>query len=240
MITFRASHKITIVFGGLIASLLSLSSNSDAALVVYTDRSAWQAAAGGIGDKFEDLNGIDVDAVYAPSAGAPTQVGFLGFSVVDGSGDETYRIDAPAAQFVSLPTVNGTTFAAAISHPKGNSQLTFSPVRGFGFDYGAEDYSTTNGVLTTSNGDFVAVEMFNSGNPRFIGLLYTAGESFTSLTWLRDSPNTINNYGVGIDNIEAMSSSPVPEPPMVHLLLGGLGIVSLVLARSRRAEVTRR
>lgn len=126
------------------------------------------------------------------------------------------------ANFSTLPDVNGTTFVTAISHPIGDTQLTFAPIRALGFDYAGAIYSSVDGILTTSNGDSFGLAKSDNSARAFIGLLYTGPETFTFLTWGRDNADNSNNFGAGIDNVEAFSAS-VPLPAAAWLLGSALG-----------------
>ena len=214
-------------------SVASCGGGADAALVTFTDRAAWQAAAGGVGDYFENFDSFTIDQSYNPS---PVTAGFVTLAVVNvhaDFGDPSYRIDAIPAAAGTIPDVNGTTFAVTISNnfgaiflSSGDTQLSFSPVRAIGFDYAGAAYSTVDGALTTSRGDTVIVAKSDNSNRAFLGLLYTGSENFTSLTWGKTPNGPIDGFGAGIDNIEAFA--PVPLPSAVWLsgsTLGGLGFL---------------
>lgn len=222
---------VKFIYPCLSAIGFGIASPGHAALEVYSDRSAWEAAAGSSGDKSEDFNSFASDLLYT---GAGVQAGFLHLSVVDGVGDDSYRIDALPAQFATIPSVDSSTFATGISHQViGSTRLSFDPVRALGFDYAAATYSTVDGILTTSRGDSVDLERFSAGPPRFVGLLYNGGETFESLTWFRVSPTPTDAFGTGIDNVVAMN--PIPEPQISSLLLVGLGAIGYGVRRRMQA-----
>ena len=219
----------------LISGVLAASSSS-AALLVFNDRSAWQAAAGGAGDLFENFDSKTIDEVYGMAT--PVTEGFITWSV-DGGSDDSWRIDAPPATFGSIPSVNGstyvTTLAFEINSGFGDTMATFSSVRALGFDYAGASYSSTNTniTLTTSNGDTVSVEALSSGNS-FVGLLYTEGETFNSLRWdaLSLDANGSGQIAMGVDNVEAFSVSAVPVPAAAWLF--GTGLLGLISIAKRK------
>ena len=204
------------------------------AFTVYTDRAAWQSAAAGVGDLFENFDSYTGDILYGPS---PVTTGFLTFSVVGGRSDSSWLIDAPPDTFVDIPGVNGTTFVTTLgvgSQGFGDTLMSFAPVRGLGFDYSGANYSTVSGILSTSIGDSVGVARSANTDKSFIGILYTAGETFTSLLWSEGtvSGGTFSAFGAGIDNIEAYS--PVPLPTSSWMLASAL--LGLVAANRRRGK----
>ncbi|MGE0861344.1 MAG: hypothetical protein AB7I01_14085 [Gammaproteobacteria bacterium] len=207
-----------------------------AALTVFTDRVAWQVAAGGGGDLFEDFAAFAVDTPYGA---AGTQAGFLTLSVVNGAADDFWRIDVPPAHLASVPGVDGSTYAVTFGIDDGvfgDTLLTFAPVRALGFDYAGAGFSTVDGVLSTNLGDSTVIARLPLGTTAFVGLLYDAGETFTSLEWEAGpfSGNVFSGFGMGIDNVEAFSA--VPLPATAWFLAPALGM----LAWRRRAISHRR
>ena len=198
----------------------------NASPLIFTDKAAWQAAAGGgIGDLFEDFNSFSSDAFYGDT---PVNAGFLTLSVVNGASDASWLVDAGVNNFSSIPGVNGTTFATTlVAVGYGGTRLSFAPVAAFGFEYAGSTYSATNGTLMTSLGDAVVLAPTSLGTQSFVGILYTAGETMSSLTW---APG---RFAAGIDNVEAFSSvaSTVPEP--TTLLLSVLGVAGVALRKKK-------
>jgi hypothetical protein len=201
------------------------------ALLAFTDRTAWQAAAGGSGDLSENFNSVAQDIFYGP---APVTQGFLTLEVVNGTYDSSWRIDAQPDAFTSIPNVDGTTFATVLGldySSFGDTLMSFQDVNALGFDYSGGTYSNTNTRLTTSRGDTVDVPQQTTGT-FFLGLLYTGGENFSSLLW---GPDGCNNcyVGMGIDNLEAFTSlNPVPVPAAFWLF--GTALIGLIGFGKRR------
>lgn len=229
---YQTFLRAALVFPLLVAASLPVQS----ALVAFTDRAVWRSAAGGTGDLFEDFNSHIEDEFYDPG---PLAVGFLMFSVVDGVSDSSWRVDALPSFASSVPDVNGTTYVTALAQENsgfafGNAFMSFAPMRALGFDYSGADYSTTDGVLTTSTGDVVVITEINGGETAFIGFLYTAGETFTSIEWEAGALKPgqgFRDFAMGIDNVEGFS--PVPIPAAIWLLGPALGCLS---TRHRRTE----
>lgn len=209
----------------------TIASPAHSALAVFTDRAAWQTAAGGIGDQFENFNSNFDDVLYGP---APVTAGFLTLSVVDGQADSSWRIDALPVAFSTIPDVNGTTFVITIGagfSGFGDTFMSFAPLRALGFDYSGASYSTVDGVLSTSLGDSVGIATSTNTEKSFIGILYTAGETFTSIKWNEGvAPVTLRAFGAGIDNVEAFSAVPLPA----SCWMLGSALVGLAAARRRR------
>lgn len=199
--------KFLVLFIGL--AMMGVAGSANSALLTYTDRALWQAAAGGgTGDKYEDLNSVTVDDPYHID---PITVGFLTFST-DLAFDNSWRIDAPPDRFTSIPNVNGSTFATTLSTPSSNTILSFSSVGAIGFDFGS---SSRPGMqfITTSLGDttFYTNTTTTGG---FFGILYDAGEKFSSLTWSA----TVSKVSSGIDNIEAFTT-PAVTPAVIPVAI---------------------
>lgn len=203
-----------------LATLAATVGSAQAAFTVYTDRAAWLAAAGGAPNLTQTFDSYTSDVLY----GAPLTAGFLTLSVVNGPHDISWRIDAMPATFGSIPDVNGSSFAtvlASVSGPVwGGTQLSFAPVRALGFDYAGATYSTANGSFTTSRGDVTLLAPHANAYRGFLGVLYTSGETFTSLTL-----TTSRDFAAGIDNVAAFSAAPVPELPTSAYWLATAGTV---------------
>jgi len=210
--------------------LVFAASAANAALATFTDRAAWQAAAGGAGDLFENFDSFLVDTFYG--TGMPVTAGFVTFEVVAGTSDHSWLIDAlPVPVGPSIADVNGTPYAVTLgieASSFGDTLVTFGPVRAFGFDYAGASYSTVDGILSTSLGDSFVIPELDHGEVAFIGLLYTAGETFTSLKWDAGPLKTVyRDFAMGVDNVEAFS--PVPVPAAVWLF--GSAVVGLLFGR---------
>lgn len=217
--------KKALLKGVVLLSTLGATSLASAAFQIFTDRSAWGAAAAGTTELTQDFNSYTTDVEYGP---APVTAGFLTLSVVNGSYDGSWLIDAIPARFESIPDVNGSTFATTLADPLvgfGGTQLDFAPVRALGFDYAGASYSGGDGILTTSRGDSITIAKSDNDNRAFVGVIYTAGETFTSLTW--SSPAW---FGAGIDNVSVFL--PVPEPTTASMFC--IGIAGLVAARMKK------
>lgn len=214
----------------IVVSTFCAALSANASLLVFTDRIAWQAAAGGSGDLFQDFNSYTSDVIYSSSN--PVTAGFLTLSVTSAVSDASWRIDAMPAEFASIPDVNGSTFATTLGTPQGwNTLLSFTSATVFGFDYAGASYSTANGTLTTSRGDSVTLATSGNSARSFIGLLYNEGETFSSLTW-----SSSGQFAAGMDNVEAFSSQSHQVPVPATMLLLGSGIAGLAGIGLRRKK----
>lgn len=225
----------------LIALALLISGQAHSTLIVFTDRTAWQTVAGGgTGDLFEDFNSFTEDTFYGAQHG-PVTAGFLTLDLIDtGLNDSSWLIDVTPDNFTSLPSIDDSPYATTIgyegSHTQVDTHLTFDNVRALGFDYKDGSYGDTAGIFTTSLGDSFELANINSTDTFFLGLLYTEGEAFNSLSWAPASGGI--GYGIGIDNVEAYSGtsdiSPVPVPAAFWLF--GTALIGFV-GMSRRTKV---
>ena len=219
--------KNALLYGVVLLSL-GASSPASAALQIFTDRSAWHAAAVGTTELSQDFNSYTTDVFYGA---VPVTAGFLTLSVVNGRSDASWLIDAVPAEFGTIPDVNGSTFATTLVNSPagfGGTQLAFAPVRALGFDYAGASYSLSDGILTTSLGDSITVAKSGNDNRAFVGVIYTAGETFTSLTWSSGA------FAAGIDNVSAFQ--PVPEPTTALMLC--LGIAHAARAAIHEDDLT--
>ena len=220
--------KYLLTMCSVAAAAICAGSPASAAPVVFTDRALWQSAAGGTGNLFEDFNGFAADAFYHL---LPVSAGFLNLSVVNGVGDTSWRIDATPATFATIPSVNGSTFAitatAEASAGFGGTRVAFGPVFALGFDYAGASYSNAPGVLTTSLGDTVVLAASDNLARSFVGVLYTGGETFSSLTW-----SSAGHFAAGIDSVEAFRT--VPEPATT--VLTGVGVLFGIRSSQRRGS----
>jgi hypothetical protein len=224
-------NKAWLVFSVAVAAICVASPGS-AGPVVFTNRTLWQAAAGGTGNLFENFESFLGDTTYSA---VPVTAGFLTLSVVNGSSDTSWRIDVIPAAFPTIPDVNGSTFAITLGQGVqtgfGSTSLTFAPVFAVGFDYAGADYSTADGTLTTSRGDSVVLAKSPNSVRSFIGLLYTGGETFSSLTW-----SSTGSFAAGIDNVEGIGepgTAGVPDGGNTLLLMGGAMSLLEILRRRR-------
>jgi hypothetical protein len=203
-------------FSGIVcAVMLAATPIANASLLVFTDRTTWLAAAAGTAQLSEDFNSFTSDVLYGS---LPAAAGFLTLSVVNGNSDNSWRIDAIPATFSTIPSVNGTTFATVLAAKGyGGTRLSFNSIRAFGFDYAGASYSTSPGLLTTSRGDAISIGVTSIGTKSFLGVIFTAGETFTSLTL-----SSTGAFAAGIDNVSAFAPAPVPELPTALLLAAGI------------------
>jgi hypothetical protein len=209
----------------LFASLPQLIDSAAAGTIaVYTDRAAWEAAAGGPG-AIEDFDSFAVDTLYGLNS--PLSAGFLTLDVVGTQSDDSWRIDVPPERFPSfIPTVNGTPFATTLYNSfYGGTRLSFAPTTAIGFDYKGGSYSNGDGrgTLTTSLGDHVTLDASIAASG-FIGLIYVDASTFTSLTWASSN----SQFAAGIDNVETFGPSSVPDAGSALGMLS-LGLVGIAI-----------
>ncbi len=207
-------YSKTGIFHFLIFTLLLCSSGVHAAVIVFTDRSLWQATASGnfiiedfntlasssaIGSRLYLASGI----IITPESGTKTRISSFPFSKI-GEGQALQTFESLQIQY------------------------TGANVRGYGFEYADLDW----GGATLSFGDFSidlpkttdADVSISSGDFAFFGFYADHPEDFDSGQFSL----TINGYeGYALDNLTAVSS--VPTPGGLTLFLSGL--IGLVIVR---------
>lgn len=204
----------TLATSTLLITALGASFIANAALITFTDRSAWRiAAGGGSGNLTEDFN------AYVPSTSFITQAG--GVESPPGGHPMTLFVDGTAASRIRANTSPSITTIFAFSEP----------VFAVGFDVGARTNITDNLDMLTSLGD--ATYFANSyTESTFFGLVYDDSENFTSILF-HDFSNNGADWSLS-DNWEAFSPVPVPVPAAAWLF--GSGLVGLVgFARRKKA-----
>jgi MYXO-CTERM domain-containing protein len=188
---------------------------SQAAVVVYTDRSAWATASGGGSALIQDnLNsGTFVRSGYTITTGAPAALG--AFPASDSDGD-----------------VNGTGFLKSfISQNPTQTQVTFtfsSPVRSVGYDLNSQSSNlgvTVDFILNgTTTGSYTLPV---SDVTEFRGIVST-----TPFTTFRMT-TTATTAWHGIDNLAAYSTVPEPVETMAF---GALALTAFGLLRRRSSR----
>mgnify|MGYP003653187691 CR=1 FL=1 len=200
------------------AVLCAFSQRSDAALIVYTDATAFQNAATGVGLTL-------TSETLAADPGDP-------FSL--GTGGDTITMD------LTLGLYNGflDSFINGGDDVTFNSTAVAGNVAGIGFHYFNSIASLSlNGGAATAGG----TGPVTSG---FLGLLSTDGTAITSVDSivLTDNALPLNNPtldGPGGGFVTATGiAAPIPEPKAVVPLLGLLGL-GLFWIRRKRAHVAR-
>ncbi|MFO1484853.1 MAG: PEP-CTERM sorting domain-containing protein [Verrucomicrobiaceae bacterium] len=196
--------KITNALRGLLSGLFLLAAGTfcaQGAVVLYTDRATWEAAAGGgIGDILDDLNsGTTNRGSYV--------IGGTSLNAFPNSNVQT--------------SIDGSGYARFLLSNTNNGSLTFNlPITALGYDLNPQGpnapqaYGRT--VLVTLDGSPISSYILPAfeGNG-FVG--FVSDTPFTSYVITTAETDAWH----GVDNIEAFSSS-VPEPSRILLLLGGL------------------
>ena len=229
-----------------VALMVALPAVGSAEFAVFTDRAAWQAAAG-TPTATEDFEGFTADALFYPDS-----VPANGFSIVATDTLPPFfgnKVEALpfAPPFGSRNSPNGTNYlwGALINDPDNigdssevNVILTFTgATTAFGADLrGANDtfidvYDAGNGLLGTITPTGPATQ--------FYGFALTGGERADRVVFRTvptDADGVITVNGFGLDNAQSVST-PVPS----GLLLTVLGLPALGLSRRprRAGSITR-
>ena len=221
--------KLSMKISALLASVLTIGmvSSAGAALVSsHTDRAAWEAAAGGTPDFFEDFNSIPGGPEIPLSP--PLVVGTL---TIEGVSKTTTTQPSLANVGLEDQLVDGSLYILVRvgTHSSLDESLTFTfdtSITSFGFDLNPnpgrlEGWAmefTTNG---SGGGTFnLPVEDITE----FRGFVFdTPFTSFTLTSSANDAP-------WGLDNLAAVS--PVPVPAAAWLF--GSGLIGLIGVARRK------
>jgi hypothetical protein len=185
-----------------IVSFIACSAN--AAITVYTDRSAWEAAVGDYQEEFFD------DAIFAPGVSVVSDVGLVqaGTGVLGPDGVWWDRVSPPD---FGLAT---TTWSFA------------NPLVGFGA-YWDLNYpgGPGTGITLSLDGNPVGTEILNSTEGGFFGVTSTV--PFNSVL----VANGTQAYGVETYEMDNMVTSTIPAPGAILLGSIGLGVVNWLRRR---------
>jgi len=207
-----------------VLGLLVTSAAADAAVITYTDRATWAAAAGGVsgGENFSgfvadtEFRSVDVALSSGMSIGAIVDDGFSNLIDVAPLGGET--------------NVDGTPVAAVFNGQQGVPTTPFvnfsTPVYAFGADFKNLNDDIARTAIELYSGavlvDTLAPAIAASGAVRFFGFV-----SDTAITQIRFT--RLENDVFGMDNIEIQTS--VPEPASLLLFGAALGVGAIRLRR---------
>ncbi|MEP3226766.1 MAG: PEPxxWA-CTERM sorting domain-containing protein [Parasphingorhabdus sp.] len=203
------------LFAGSAIALLS-AVPAQAAEVIFTDRTAFDAATGA---------GLTFESFETEQSGAT--VNYPGFSVTESNGFD-FITHTSINSFFTSATSDGAN--SIWFDDNGSSLATFvfdAPINAFGFDVAA----AAAGTMTFSGG---AAGSFALGadTPTFFGLI--SDTAFTTLQFdMSGGPEVgFDALSFGIANVAA-----VPEPATWAFMIFGFGAIGGALRRNRKANV---
>ena len=215
-----------------LAILAGVVQQSSAALITYTDRSAWELALGGTGIQTENFNSFSY-TVFDPGT---YTLGALGLEVTN---DPTDYITKNTVQSGGTDDIDGSKYFRGVARQTIGPTLTFNnPVYGFGGDWTGVD---GQGQLTVNIGG----ETFDLpqiiGDEGFFGVL--SDTTFDEAA-LRAKATTVAEY-FGLDNVVFSENSPsflsgsVPEPSSLAIFGLGACLAGLRCGRRRNRKTAR-
>ena len=179
--------------------------------IYYTDRSAFNAAAGSL--NFESFE-------VAPS-GPQASFSFSGFTVEETNGTNALTNVLINSAFGTYPVTNGSGALWYDDNDNSIGVFTFaSPITAFGLDL-----TTALNSSITIGGDLSTTLNRTSNTPAFFGVIDTT--PFTTITF-----NASGGPEVGFDAV-SFGTTSVPEP--ITMLLLGVGLVGLAATKRMRS-----
>lgn len=198
---------------GLFLSIAFASFNANAAVVIFTDRMAWEAAAGSFSE--ENFNSYTNGVSYEFS---PIDVGDFTVSVSGSTYGSSWHFIGPA---FNANDVNGTGQLNIATGDLGGTNLAFDKlITGFGANWSGVSNDRTTSIIIGN--EVIDLPNINGG---FFGFI--SDVAFTSVDFVLTSGAA---DGFAIDNVVY---SPVPLPAAAWLF--GSGLLGLV-GMSRRKK----
>jgi hypothetical protein len=208
---------------GIAAVLTFLATSAIAVPTTYTDRTTFEAAAGGF-----TVETFDSFAADTPFHTVPVDVGAFTISMT-GSPSTSYNFIDLAPPDTAETDVNGTTNMRVFTNtnPEGSDDLVFTfdqPIVAFGADFRSINDSIVRTQILVG-ADTIALPIAGaSGLFSFFG--FTSATPFDTIIF-----QGLANDVYGIDNL---TYSSVPEPGILAML--GLGLAGLGFARRRKVR----
>jgi hypothetical protein len=215
-----------------VLAVLVTSAAADAAVITFTDRATWAAAAGGVSGG-ENFNGFVADTGFQAAPVALASGMSVGLLVDDGNTLDNL-IDAPAGGLDSETNVNGTSHANVFNGQAATPTTPFISFSTSVFAFGADFMNLNDGanrtVIELYNGavlvDTLAPAVVGEDVVRFFG--FVSDTAISQIRFVR-----LENDVFGIDDIEVNTEAAVPEP--ASLLLMGAAFGAVALRRRRKA-----
>lgn len=216
--------KKYIIGFGVASLLLGGLTVSNATIVLYTDRLAWETAMTSI-DYLVDFNDYSTDTLFNTSA---VDLGPFSLQQTAGSTNPEGNKIEVSPQYIDLD-VNGTPYAAMWAFDGKEITMSFDDLT-YGFGGDIQTFENYNLEVDLDLGSAGIAEWDHSGGSGFLGIVSDIGFSSAIFS---DSGSPLTQTW-GFDNISGGATAPVPEP--ATMLLFGTGIAGLAGSRLRRRK----
>ena len=217
-----------LIFASAAVAAASMAVPANAATMIFTDRTAFNTAAGAT--TLVDFNSFTTEVNFRTT---PLDVG--PFSIA-GSGPgqgSRNRIDIPPAQFPSFD-IDGTNLVNMFVGSQSSVEITFdAPVFAFGADFSRLNDGAVRTQISGAGESFVPPV---DGGIRFFG--FTSDTAFSNVRF-ENATGTTNSDGFSLDNVSFASAAvgAVPEPTTWAMMIIGFGAIGGAMRRRRKVNV---
>jgi hypothetical protein len=209
--------------------LLGAQSFSQGGIVLYSDRTNWQSAAGP-SDYTEDFESFTEDTSFRIAAG-PLQLN--GFSVVESGATNSAnvnKIDTAPFEFSGTDSITGDAYLFGVT----NHGLTYidlyfdNPTSSFAADFkGADGVEHLNIEVIDQMNQVLSTLDPVSDTITFLGVVATGGELISRLRFFSSVfVGGVEREAFGMDNVALVNAnvSPIPEPSTLAMAVSLCGV----------------
>jgi len=202
-------------------------SPAQATLIAYTDQTSWNTAIGSTSGT-EDFNSFTTDSSFESTAVAANNMLITGSPGPYNAG-VTNKIDAAAYEINGFYNIDGTSYLLADLVGSQTMRIDFqNNVSAWGASFaGISDgttYRHTTISVFDSNDSLLGIldtSSLTNSDRSFYGFNFDSSELASYMIFQNIASNTTNDV-FGIDNIGYVTSTAVPEPGSIALMLASL------------------